>query len=151
MTRREFLKGSRPKHDRIPIIYKEKCTGCGLCVVNCPTRALTISQGTGDNTYQLLFRHDLCNICGICEKSCPENCLKLERILELDRRGDSATVVFEDRMSRCHGCGIPLFPLAMVNHLKSKISPDGEAPFTFDLCPYCQIKIQLGREIVTKK
>ena len=119
--------------------------------MDCQTGALTILQNTGDDTYQLLFRHNLCDVCRICEKSCPENCLKLERVLEPDRRGGAATTIFEDRISRCHECGIPLFPLAMVNHLKSKISLTGGAPFPFDLCPSCRIKIQVGRERITKK
>jgi ferredoxin len=151
VSRRELLGMFWPKGDVIPIINKEKCTGCGLCSMDCQTGALTILQSTGDDTYQLLFRHNLCDVCEICEKSCPENCLKLERILEPDRRGDAATIIFKDRISRCHECGIPLFPLTMVNHLKSKISlPDG-APFPFDLCPSCRIKIQVGRKRVIKK
>jgi ferredoxin len=77
MSRREFLKIIRLKNHGRPLIDKEKCTGCGLCAIDCPTNALMISQSSEKDTYQLLFRQQACNGCGVCEKSCPENCLKL--------------------------------------------------------------------------
>jgi ferredoxin len=152
ISRREFLKIIRLKNHGRPLIDKEKCTGCGLCAIDCPTRALTISQNGERDLYQLLFREEACNACGVCEKSCPENCLQLVgKQPERDRAEKEAKVIFEDNISRCIECGIPLFPLAMVNHLKSKISLTGGAPFPFDLCPSCRIKIQVGRERMTKK
>jgi ferredoxin len=152
ISRREFLRILRLKNNGMPIIDKEKCTGCGLCAINCPTEALTISQNSERDSYQLLFRHDLCDACGICEKSCPEHCLSLvENAPERDETEKEDKVIFEDRISRCRECGIPLFPMAMVNLLKSKISATGGAIFPFDLCPSCRIKIHVGGKRVTKK
>jgi ferredoxin len=150
MTRREFLKGIRPKNDGIPIIHKGKCTGCGLCAVDCPTRALTILRIDEEDTYQIVFRHDLCNSCAICEKSCPEHCLQLEQGSGLGRIDKEAKVIFEDKISRCIGCGIPIFPQAMINRLKLKILGIGDLPWPFDLCPSCRIKTQFERETVRK-
>lgn len=152
VSRREFLKIIRLKNHGRPLIDKEKCTGCGLCAIDCPTEALTISQNSERDLYQLLFREEACNACGVCEKSCPENCLQLvEKEPQRDGTEKEAKVIFEDTISRCIECGIPLFPLAMVNHLKSKIFASGGIPFPFDVCPSCRIKIQVGRGRVTEK
>lgn len=142
MSRREFLMGIRPRHDGIPVIDKEKCTGCGLCAMDCPTGAMTISQSRKEDTYQLLFQQDLCDACGVCEKSCFENCLQLEQGPEQGRLSKETKVIFEDKISRCTECGIPLFPQAMVNHLKPKIIVAAELSWLFNLCPSCRIRTQ---------
>jgi ferredoxin len=150
ITRREFLKASWHKNDVEPIIHREKCTGCGLCTIDCSTGALTVLQSSKEDTYQLLFRQDLCNACGICEKSCPEHCLQLEQGPEMGRMGKEAKVIFEDKISRCIGCGIRLFPQAMVKNLKSKIFSTGDPTWPFDLCLSCRIKTQFEMEMVGK-
>ncbi len=147
ISRREFLIGIRPKHDVIPVIDKEKCTGCGLCAVDCPTGALALSQSREADAYQLVFRQHLCDACFSCEKSCPEKCLQLEQGPESNEREQGAKVIFEGGVSRCSGCGIPLFPQAMVNRLKLKVQHIENLPWPFDLCPSCRIRTQFGKEM----
>jgi ferredoxin len=143
MSRREFLRIPPPKKDVIPIIDKEKCTGCGLCAINCPTRALVIRQTSEKETYQLLFLKAVCNACAACEKSCPENCLQLvEQESEQDRIVKEAKVIFEDKISRCMECGTLLFPQAMVKKLEAKIFTTKENTWPFQLCPSCRMKSQ---------
>jgi ferredoxin len=151
ISRREFLRVIRFRNHEIPFIDKEKCTGCGLCTIDCPTKALMIDQNSERDSYQLLFREEACNVCGICEKSCPENCLQLvEREPEQDRIGKEAKVIFEDKLSRCMECGIPLFPQSMVEKLKTKILLNRETTWSFNLCPSCRIKTQFKKNVGEK-
>jgi ferredoxin len=151
ISRREFLKVIRPKNNGIPSIDKEKCTGCSLCTIDCPTKALIINQNSEKDTYQLLFRQGSCNACGVCQKSCPENCLQLvEKEPEKDKPGKEAKVIFEDEISRCMECGIPLFPRSMVKKLETKILMNRETTWPFNLCPSCRIKTQFGKEMIEK-
>jgi ferredoxin len=151
MSRREFLKIIRLKNHGRPLIDKEKCTGCGLCAIDCPTKALTISQNSEGDLYQLLFREEACDVCGVCEKSCPENCLQLvEKEPEQSKTGKEAIVILEDNLSRCIVCGIPLFPRSMVKKLETKILTNGETTWPFNLCPSCRMKTQFKKEIVER-
>jgi ferredoxin len=151
ISRREFLKVIRPKNNGIPSIDKEKCTGCSLCTIDCPTKALIINQNSEKDTYQLLFQQGSCNACGVCQKSCPENCLQLvEKEPEKDKTGKEAKVIFEDEISRCMECGIPLFPRSMVKKLETKILMNRETTWPFNLCPSCRIKTQFGKEMIEK-
>ena len=148
MSRREFLKIIRLKNHGRPHIDKEKCTGCGLCAIDCPTKALMINQNSEKDTYQLLFRQEACNACGVCEKSCPENCLQwVEKKPERDGTGKEVIVIFEDNLSRCIVCGIPLFPRSMVKKLETKILANRETTWPFNLCPSCRIKTQFKKEM----
>ena len=149
MSRREFLRIPRPKNHVILVLDNEKCTGCGLCAIDCPTKALMINQSSEKDTYQLLFRQEACNACGVCEKSCPENCLQLvEKEPEQSKTVKEAIVIFEDNLSRCVMCSIPLFPRSMVKKLETKILTNKETIWPFNLCPSCRIKTQFKKEMV---
>jgi len=150
MSRREFLKGIRSKEDGFPILNKDKCTGCGLCAIDCSTRALNMLRISEEGLYRLVFQHDLCNSCGICEKSCPEHCLHLEKDLKPGRMEKGVTVVFEDKMFRCSECGVPLFPQAMIHRLRTKVSATQNFHWPFDLCPSCRVRTQFERERIVK-
>jgi hydrogenase-4 component H len=145
MSRREFLRIPRSKSDMILVLDQKKCTGCGLCTIDCPTEALTLSQNAEENTFQIIFRQRICNACGICEKSCPENCLRLaDQGLEQKKKEEDAILLFEDKISRCLECGIPLFPQAMVKKIESKIDATGKQAWPFHLCPSCRMKFQFN-------
>jgi ferredoxin len=151
MSRREFLKGFRLKNHGEFSIDKEKCTGCSLCAIDCPTKALVIHQNSEKGSYQLLFRQEACNACGVCEKSCPEHCLQIiEKGSEKEETEKETKVIFEDSISRCIQCGVPLFPRSMVRKLEAKIFANKGPTWQLNLCPSCRTKTQFEREVVTR-
>jgi len=46
-------------------LYKEKCFGCGRCVITCPAKAIEIYEGKSRTN------RDLCKRCGKCVEVCP--------------------------------------------------------------------------------
>ena len=122
-----------------------QCSGCGLCARDCPTEALTALSIGETDAYQLLFHHELCVACNRCIEVCPEKCLRLERILELDKIGSPATVLFEDRIARCRECGSIIGTRAVIDGLRIKLMAAGDS-FTsqLELCPVCKIGAHYG-------
>ncbi|MDY2624729.1 MAG: 4Fe-4S binding protein [Coriobacteriales bacterium] len=49
-----------------PIINKDDCTGCGICVDACPTGVLDISRD-----HAVVENEDDCTACGNCMEECP--------------------------------------------------------------------------------
>ena len=139
ISRRELLKLVSPFG--MVTLDSSRCTGCGLCALDCPTRALTVASNEEADVYQLLFKHGLCIACGKCIEVCPEQCLYLERTLDLDRLNRPATVLFDDQIARCPECGRPVASKAMINSIKAKVPVAGQFTASqFELCPECKIK-----------
>jgi 2-oxoglutarate ferredoxin oxidoreductase subunit delta len=145
MSRREFLRRFLPKSSGMVFIDKDKCTGCGLCVTDCPTQALLVRPNGEKDSYQLLFRQEACNACGACETSCPEHCLQfVGKEFEKDETGKETNVIFEDNLTRCVQCGIPLFPRSMVRKLETKLLASKGSTWALSLCPSCRTKNPLS-------
>ncbi|MCC6608031.1 MAG: 4Fe-4S binding protein [Anaerolineae bacterium] len=64
-----------------PQIEKELCTGCGDCIVICPTDALEQVSGVA-----VVTKPAACNYCGECETICPVEAIALpyQIVLESD-------------------------------------------------------------------
>jgi ferredoxin len=53
-------------------VDKDECTGCGTCVEECPTEAITLND---DDI--AVVNEDECTECGLCVDSCPTSAIKL--------------------------------------------------------------------------
>ncbi|MFN8241065.1 MAG: 4Fe-4S binding protein [Bacteroidales bacterium] len=62
---------------------EHKCTGCGICEINCPNGSIEVISKTvvtedGKKKKaidQHIYRLGMCTFCGLCVKSCPSNAL----------------------------------------------------------------------------
>ena len=143
ISRRELLKMASPL-GRLTL-DGSKCTGCGLCALDCPTEALTIAVEEESKAFRLLFRHGFCIACNRCIEVCPEQCLSLERVMELDKMGEPPEVLFTDEIALCSECGTPIGPRSMINSVRARVQATGGPLPQLELCPDCKIKAMVGR------
>jgi len=62
---------------------EHKCTGCGICEINCPngsieiiSKTITTEDGKKKKAIdQHIYKLGMCTFCGLCVKSCPSNAL----------------------------------------------------------------------------
>ena len=94
----------RPSLDPI-VIHPDRCTGCTLCVADCPYDALEMVPRDDDAKYRQLavLRDDRCVSCGVCIGSCPTEALTLgeapaealwDEVRRLAATGDEPRIVF---------------------------------------------------------
>jgi pyruvate ferredoxin oxidoreductase delta subunit len=55
-----------------PVMDKEKCTECGICMTLCPVCSI---EGTEDKKYYINYSY--CKGCGICAKECPSKAINM--------------------------------------------------------------------------
>jgi NADH-quinone oxidoreductase subunit I len=69
---------------------EHKCTGCGICEMNCPNGTIEIITKTIDTPDgkkkkvidKHIYRLSMCTFCGLCVKSCPSNALAFSQEFE---------------------------------------------------------------------
>lgn len=82
-TRYPYNREDVPKNYRVKIkFYPEKCIGCKLCMRDCPSNAIDITD-LGDKNYQAEFRLDKCIYCSQCVLSCNKGALEATGDFEL--------------------------------------------------------------------
>ncbi|AKB86132.1 MULTISPECIES: 4Fe-4S binding protein [Methanococcoides] len=57
----------------VAIINRDECVGCGTCVDDCPSEAISMD---GDNI--AVVDNDECLDCGACVDSCPTDAITME-------------------------------------------------------------------------
>ena len=68
----------------IPIIDKERCKGCGLCIANCPKDILVKTTELNDQGayFTVCTDESLCIACGACAVMCPEAAIEINKLVE---------------------------------------------------------------------
>ncbi|RLD17642.1 MAG: ferredoxin [Caldiserica bacterium] len=54
----------------MPWVHEESCTGCGLCIENCPVDAISIENGKAKILMEKCIR------CGSCHDICPNEAVR---------------------------------------------------------------------------
>ena len=64
------------------MVDTEKCKGCGVCVVNCPSKVIALAKevnGKGYN-YAYMAIPDACTGCTNCASICPDTVITVYRV-----------------------------------------------------------------------
>ncbi|MDM8000858.1 MAG: 4Fe-4S binding protein [Dehalococcoidia bacterium] len=115
-----------------------KCTGCAACAAQCPTDALANLSVAG--SCRLVFRQESCIGCGQCADACPEQCLRVVKVLDVDKLSHEPQTIFEGELAHCRVCGAPFAPKAMIEAVRSRLGAAGEAALRLETCPGCRQK-----------
>lgn len=66
-----------------PVMDKEKCVECGLCMAYCPVNSVVYE----DDRY--IITYDYCKGCGLCAHECPKDAINM--LPESDHTSGGAT------------------------------------------------------------
>jgi formate hydrogenlyase subunit 6/NADH:ubiquinone oxidoreductase subunit I len=74
-----FVKVETPEGFRGKVVYDPStCTGCGLCVRDCPSNALELfTLDRANKRYVMRYSMDSCTFCAQCEQSCRSSSITL--------------------------------------------------------------------------
>lgn len=74
-----------------PVILREKCVACGVCIEMCPTAPKSVDWADGDKKMPPVHNYRTCIRCFCCQELCPESAIEVKfpfvrRILSGDSR-----------------------------------------------------------------
>jgi len=90
-----------PKGFRGAIIMTDadKCTGCGLCVRDCPANALELQRKSREE-FRLIHYPARCAYCGQCEESCRNDAIsQTNELVKPTRDIGSLVIILKDSLS----------------------------------------------------
>ena len=64
------------------VVNTERCKGCELCVVACPTKVLAMSKQVNSKGYRYaeMANEDECIGCASCGIVCPDGCISVYKV-----------------------------------------------------------------------
>ena len=71
-----------PKFKGITVVNNERCKGCNLCVIACPSNVLALSAEANSKGYNYaqMIQPELCTGCAACAYVCPDACLTVYKM-----------------------------------------------------------------------
>ena len=75
---------------KVPVIVKDSCTGCGVCVSACPFGAITVEAGRA-------VIGDGCRVCGACVDACPSGAIEVAKVEVFDLSSWRGVLVFAEQ------------------------------------------------------
>ncbi len=74
-----FIKKDAPKNLRGKLVWDpEKCTGCQLCVKDCPSNGIELLVVDKVNKkFVMRYNIDRCTFCAQCVESCRNDCIQM--------------------------------------------------------------------------
>ena len=64
------------------VVDKERCKGCELCVVNCPTNVIEMTREVNGKGYHFAYMEnpDACIGCANCAIVCPDGVISVYKV-----------------------------------------------------------------------
>ena len=118
------------------------CIGCGLCMAACSEMGVEALR-MGDTTAGRLAYFDfmrpssLCIGCGACTQVCPTGAIHIEDLDGVRRTIITGTVVKEQPLLTCSGCGAPTQTPAHREFIRKRLPEHMTAVLDRELCPSC--------------
>ena len=63
------------------VVDTERCKGCGVCIVTCPTQVIALNREVNSKGYNYCYMEnpDACIGCANCAMVCPDSCITVYR------------------------------------------------------------------------